>query len=140
MMTDDHSGDVNSKTILIVDDEPHILVYLSTLFKDNGYRAIQCQSAGEAMEKILDEKPDLISLDIMMPKRSGIAFYRDLKLDEQTRDIPVIFISAFSLARDFTGPGFRKLIPEETVPEPEAYLEKPVEISRLLDLVKSVMG
>ena len=128
------------KTVLVVDDEPHIITYLTTLLRDNGYQTAQARSAEEAKERVTDEKPDLISLDIMMPKQSGIAFYRDLKLDEQTKDIPVIFVSAFSLARDFTGPGFRKLIPDEQVPEPEAYLEKPVEVPRLLEVIRSIVG
>ena len=130
----------DKKTILIVDDEPDIVTYLATLLEDNGYRVIQTRSAGEAADRLRDTVPDLITLDIMMPKRSGIAFYRDLKMDERTKNVPAIFISAFSLARDFTGSGFRTLIPEPEVPEPEAFVEKPIEVSKLLRTIESVIG
>ncbi len=128
------------KKILIVDDEPDVITYLATLFEDNGYRTDEANNAEEAMERVLADKPNLISLDIMMPKQSGIAFYRNLKLDERTRDVPVIFVSAFSNPQDFFGPRFRKLIPETTVPEPEAYVEKPIDIPKLLGVVQDVLG
>ena len=131
---------MNKKKILIVDDERDIVIYLSTLLKENGYQVLQAQSAEEALEKILDERPDLVCLDIMMPKQSGIALYRKFKLDDRSKDIPAIFISAFGMADKFTGEGFRKYVPEPEVPEPLAYLEKPVQVPRLLDLIQEAVG
>ncbi len=130
----------DEKKILVVDDEPDILTYLTVLMENNGYQTFQALNAVEAMQKITEIKPDLITLDIMMPKKSGIAFYRELKLNQQTLDIPVIFISAFSMARDFMGPGFRKLIPDMDIPEPEAFIEKPVDIPRLLEMINKILG
>jgi len=133
-------SNLNGKKILVVDDEPDILTYLTVLMENNGYKTYQAQNAVEALKTIQETKPDLISLDIMMPKKSGIAFYRELKLNHETSTTPVIFISAFSMARDFTGPGFRKLIPELDIPEPDGYLEKPVDIPRLLELINKILG
>ncbi len=130
----------DEKKILVVDDEPDILTYLTVLLENNGYKTFEAQNAVEALTMIHKIKPDLVSLDIMMPKKSGIAFYRELKLNQQTRSTPVIFISAFSMARDFMGPGFRKLIPEPDIPEPEGYIEKPVEIPRLLKIITTILG
>ena len=131
---------MSEKKILIVDDERDIIIYLTTLLKENGYQVLQAQSAEEALEKILNEKPDLVCLDIMMPKQSGIALYRKFKSDDRGKDIPAIFISAFGMEEKLTGEGFRKYVPEPEVPEPIAYLEKPVEVPRLLQLIQEVIG
>jgi len=124
------------RKIMIVDDEPDILLYLDTLLQDHGYRVIKAESAEEAWDKLREDKPDLLCLDIMMPKQSGIALYKKLKTDPYFKDVPTIFISAFSTAKDFTGRGFRKLVPDREVPEPEAYLEKPLNISSFLSTVQ----
>jgi len=131
---------MNRNKILVVDDEADIIMYLDTLLKDNGYDVLQARSVKEAREIMEQVKPDLVCLDIMMPKQSGIALYRELKLDDGFKDIPVIFISAFSLARDFYGSEFRKLIPDRRVPEPENYLEKPVQPAKLLAAIEKVIG
>jgi CheY-like chemotaxis protein len=71
----------------------------------------------------------------MMPSRSGIALYQDLKLDPELRRIPVVFVSAFSRSSDVGPASFRKVIPDERVPVPEAYIEKPVVIPEFLETV-----
>ncbi len=128
------------KKVLVVDDEPDVITYLKTLLEDEGYEVISAENADEAMIRLLQEKPDLVSLDIMMPKKSGIAFYRTMKLDERTKDIPAIFVSAFSIAQNFKGESFRNLIPETEVPEPEAYIEKPIEIPKLMETIHTIVG
>ncbi|MFO8057053.1 MAG: response regulator [bacterium] len=130
------TNEEEKKSIMIVDDEPDILLYLETLLADQGYRVIKARSAEEAWEKLREDKPDLFCLDIMMPKQSGIALYRNLKLDPLYKDVPTIFISAFSTSKDFTGKGFRKLVPDREVPEPEVYLEKPLNIPSFLSAVR----
>ncbi len=128
------------KLILVVDDEPDIVSYMETVLEDNGYRTVHAHSAGEALDEIEKARPDLIILDIMMPKQSGIALYQKLKMNEDKKDIPVIFLSAFSMAEDFTGKRFRKLIPDRRVPEPIAYIEKPVDVPGLLAEISNVIG
>lgn len=128
------------KTVLVVDDEPDITVYLAALLRDNGYETIEARSAEEATKRVLDSRPDLISLDLMMPEQSGLAFYRKLKMDARTKDIPAIFVSAFSSARDFRGSGFRRLVPDKEVPEPEGFVEKPVQPSHFLEAVRTAIA
>ncbi len=128
------------KKILVVDDEPDVVAYFDMLLDDHGYKVLQARSAKEALAIMEKNRPDLICLDIMMPKKSGIAFYHEFKLDDRFKSIPAIFISAFSLARDFYGEGFRKLIPDTSVPEPLAYLEKPVQVEKLLEVIKQTIG
>lgn len=128
------------KKILIVDDERDIIIYLTTLLRENGYEVFYADGAEEAMEKILEHKPDLVCLDVMMPRQSGIALYRKFKLDQRSKDIPAIFISAFGLAHKLTGKGFRKYVPEPEVPEPKAYLEKPVKAQTILEVIEGAIG
>jgi len=131
---------MDRKKILIVDDEIDIIIYLDTLLKDNGYEVLKARSAGEAREIMEQVRPDLVCLDIMMPKRSGIALYREFKTDDRFKDIPAIFITAFSLTRDFEGGELKRLIQDKRVPEPYAFIEKPIQVPKLLEAIERAMG
>jgi DNA-binding response OmpR family regulator len=82
-----------AKKILVVDDEPDIVTYLEALFQDNGFEVIAAYNGKEAFEKAVNEKPDLISLDITMPEESGIRTFRDLQDHEATQKIPIIIVT-----------------------------------------------
>ncbi len=129
-----------AKKILIVDDEPDVSTLLCVLLGDHGYRTYQARSGEEAWKAVPMILPDLICLDIMMPRQSGIALYSRLKKDPRFKSVPAVFISAFSTPRDFTAAGFRKLVPDPAVPEPEAYLEKPVDAARLIEVIAGIIG
>jgi len=73
--------------ILVIEDGPDIIMYLDTLLEDNGYKVFQARSAKKGLSVMEQVGPDLICLDIMMPKHPGIAFYRDFKLDDRFKDI-----------------------------------------------------
>ncbi|HQT95392.1 MAG TPA: response regulator, partial [Thermoanaerobaculaceae bacterium] len=82
-----------SKTILVVDDEPDVVTYLSTVLRDAGYETLEAANGDEAMEQIRKGHPDLITLDITMPEMTGVKTYRQLKEDEALRRIPVIIVT-----------------------------------------------
>ena len=130
----------DSKKVLVIDDEPSIVTYLTTVLEDEGYETCSATDAEEALAVAREQRPDLITLDIMMPKRSGIALYQDLKLDAEFHGIPVVFVSAFSRANDFRPASFRKMVPDERVPIPEAYVEKPIDVAAFLEMVASLIG
>lgn len=69
--------------ILVVDDEPDILTFISTVLEDQGAKVVQAIDGEQALEMALREKPDLITLDLSMPEKSGVKFYRELKADER---------------------------------------------------------
>jgi len=124
------------KKILIVDDEQDILAYLTTLFKDNGYETVTAGDGKEAFEIAKKENPDLITLDIVMPKESGVRFYRDAKADEDLKNIPIIIITALT-GYGYDPEGFHKFIKSrKQVPPPEGFMAKPVDTEELLKLVK----
>jgi CheY-like chemotaxis protein len=129
-----------AKRVLVVDDDPDIAAYMSAALEDDGFHTMQARSAEEAMKRLEQVRPDLICMDIMMPGQSGIALYRKIKLDQRFREIPAVFISAYSMARDFTAEGFRKLVPDRRVPEPEAYIEKPVDMKKVVETVRRIIA
>lgn len=80
--------------VLVVDDVPDILELLDTTLKFKGYRVVTARHGQEALEIIQKEHPALIIADILMPTMDGFSLVHRLRLDSQTRDIPVIFLSA----------------------------------------------
>ncbi len=85
---------MNHPKILIVDDEPYNTDYLEQELEDLQYETISAVNGQEALNKVQNEVPDLVLLDIMMPVMDGFEVLRKLKADPSTRDIPVIVISA----------------------------------------------
>jgi DNA-binding response OmpR family regulator len=88
--------EINGKTcrILVVDDEPEIHAVLGKLLSREGFEVESAYSAGEAFKSIENSKPDLVILDIMMPRVSGIEVCNKLKADPGTKDILVLIVSA----------------------------------------------
>ena len=124
------------KKILIVDDEEDILEYLSMFFKNNGYATCTARDGQEALEQARTEDPDLVTLDIIMPKKSGVRFYREMKDDPELRNIPIVIITALT-GWGYDTEGFHKFIKtRKHVPPPEGFLPKPVDTEELLKIVK----
>lgn len=85
---------MSNKTILVVDDEPAIRDMISTALDVAGYHCLQAENAQQAHGMIIDEQPDLVLLDWMMPGTSGIELMRRLQRDELTKNVPVIMLTA----------------------------------------------
>lgn len=90
-----------TKKILIVDDDKFILEYIQINLELDGYKVIEAFDGEEALKKAIDERPDLILLDIMMPKVDGWQVCKTLKENPKTKDIPVIMVSAKTQVDDF---------------------------------------
>ena len=87
-------------TILCVDDDSNNLALLEALLAPRGYETIFAESGQAALEKAAAEPPDLILLDIMMPKMSGLEVLEKLRADEKTRAIPVVMVTALKETED----------------------------------------
>jgi len=129
-----------SKTVLSVDDEDHVREFVSTVLEENGYTPIQATNGEEALDIIRQQKPDLIILDILMPKESGIRLYRELKTSESLKDIPVIIYSGVSKRTALRAQAAQTECRGGSVPDPDGYLEKPVTPERLAATVKQVLS
>lgn len=125
-----------AKRILIVDDEPEAIDFATAVLEENGYIAIGAEDGVEGMEKVKAEKPDLVLLDIMMPGKGGISMYRDLRRDEETKDIPVIIITGVARGQRFEESMMRK---DPHIPLPDGYIEKPMKPEGLLELVGKLL-
>jgi CheY-like chemotaxis protein len=125
------------KKILIVDDEPEQIDFVSTVLEQNGYITISAKDGIEGMEKVKTEKPNLILLDILMPKKGGIAMYQDLRHDEETKDIPVVIVTG--VARG--GPFEEYMLSQgKDIPVPDGYVEKPMNPDTMLKLVSDLLS
>ncbi|HIE53018.1 MAG TPA: response regulator [Armatimonadetes bacterium] len=89
-----------SKKILVVDDEEHVVAAIKTNLEVEGYRVLPAYSGQEALELVGREKPDLIVLDVMMPEMDGWEVLDRLKAQEQTAEIPVVMLTALSQDED----------------------------------------
>ncbi|MFH1742496.1 MAG: response regulator [bacterium] len=133
------SPDVGKKLILVVDDEPDAVTYLTTLFQDHGYATQSAKDGNEGMAKIQQKKPDLVTLDISMPEKSGIKLYREIKENPKLADIPVLVITGV------TGYGgspddFEKFLSSRKhVPPPEGFIGKPFDRDQLLENIKQLL-
>ncbi len=127
------------KKVLIVDDDPDVRLFNVTVVEENGYTPIEAANGEEGLAMVKKEKPDLVLLDVLMPKQSGIRLYRELKTNKALKDIPVVILSGIA-KRTFLRS--QKALTEfggEEVPEPEVYLEKPVEPEELAQTIKSIL-
>jgi CheY-like chemotaxis protein len=88
------------KRILICDDDPAILRVLEVNLEIEGYQVLAAQNGEEAVEVATKELPDLVILDIMMPRLDGYQACEKLKANDATRDIPVVFLSATAQQSD----------------------------------------
>jgi len=128
------------KKILVVDDEPDVVAYLTSLFEDNDFTVISAADGEEAMQKAKSEMPDLITLDISMPEKSGVRFYREAKGDAALKDIPIVIITGVESTQDGgTGTDFHRFLStRKSIPPPDAFIQKPVEKDELLGVVKKL--
>ena len=122
------------KTILVVDDEPDVRKFLKVALVEAGFNVITAGDGFEALEMIKRKVPDLISMDLVMPKKSGVAFYRDLIRNKKWSRIPIIIVTGH--ARDEVG---RADLSELTVTGPGVYLEKPVDPREYVASVRKIL-
>jgi CheY-like chemotaxis protein len=130
---------MDPKTILIVDDEIDMRFFLSTLVETNGFRHVVAKNGEEGLRAAGARHPDLIILDIMMPKEGGIHMYGQLKVTPELRDIPVIILSAISRKTFFHYMKMLSVRMGDIIPEPSAYLEKPPDAEELLTVIRSLI-
>ena len=117
--------------ILLVDDEPDLVQLVSVRLKNAGYEVTVAYDGHQALDQAKLSKPDLIILDLMLPKLDGYKVCRSLKLDEKTKGIPILIFTARAQAEDI------KLATECGA---DAYLTKPFEAQILLDKLKELQS
>ena len=89
---------MTGKRVLVVDDEIHIVHVVAIKLRNNGYEVISADNGAEAFELACNEKPDIIVTDYQMPVMSGLELVEKLRQRDETRDIPIIMLTARSFA------------------------------------------
>ncbi|KAF0249426.1 MAG: twitching motility two-component system response regulator PilH [bacterium] len=119
-----------SKKILVVDDSPTDMKRLTLFLKSKGYSISTATDGEKALEAVLEDKPDLMLLDIMLPKKNGFQVCREVKTGTETKDIKVILVTSKNQATDrFWG----------LKQGADGYLTKPFEDQDLVTLLKEHM-
>jgi DNA-binding response OmpR family regulator len=116
--------------VLVVDDSWTDLTLIATPLRESGFEVITAVDGDEAVEKVLQERPHLVVLDVILPKQNGFQLCRRLKQMEQSRDIPIILISGKSTALDKRW-GIQQ--------GAELYLTKPFNKDELIASVRSLV-
>jgi len=123
------------KYVLVVDDEADVRSYLTNALADAGFRVETAEDGLQALDMVRRNPPDLISLDLVMPRHSGARLYRELQKDKVLARIPVLIVTGH--ARDQLG---RTDFEEMTLSGPGVYLEKPVRPATYVAAVRRLLG
>jgi CheY-like chemotaxis protein len=131
----------HEKRVLVVDDEEDVNFYLCTALEDAGFQVDSARSVDEALKLIQQRPPDFVSLDMVMPGKSGIVLYHEMRRDKAWSKIPVLFVTGH--AKD---EGVRReldaaaTLAESTMSGPATYLEKPVTAAKYVQAVMEILG
>ena len=134
------AAETTKKLVLVVDDEPDVVTYLTTLLTDNDYETESAADGVEAMAKMQANKPALVTLDMSMPEKSGVKVYREMKDSADLKDVPVLVVTGVT---GFGGKSesFEKFLgSRKQVPPPDGFIAKPIEQKEFLDKIKELIG
>lgn len=119
------------KKILIVDDEPNIVMSLEYTFKKNNFEVFIARDGQEALDILKDQLPDIIILDVMMPMVDGFATLEQIKKEERLRHCKVIFLSAKNKEKD---------IEKGLMLGANAYVTKPFSLKKLTEQINELLN
>ncbi len=120
------------KHVLVVDDDPDLVEAVSMELENENFRVAKAYDGEEAWEKIKEDRPDLIILDVMMPKKNGYTVCDEIKKDPKYQDIVVILLTAVGSAvtsSRYTHWDGKKALADDFIP-------KPIDLDRLMEIVK----
>ncbi len=128
------------KKVLVVDDEEDVVFFLCTALEDAGFRTDGAFSVDEALTKIAASPPDCVSLDMVMPGKSGIILFHELRRRPQWSKIPVLFVTAHAREDAVRGQlDAAAALASRTLSGPATYLEKPVTAEIFVKAVAEVL-
>jgi len=119
------------RKLVVADDEPDQLMYLATVFEDYGATVVRATNGDEALEMVLSEKPDLLTLDLEMPGRNVGEVFEALRKAPELDTLKVCVITG--------RPELRKLIYQRSVRPPEGFLAKPVTEESLMFTIRKIL-
>lgn len=128
----------NRPKILIIDDDPDIVEAMKVVLESKKHQVVIARSGKEGLEKVKEEKPNLVILDVMMETGDkGFDVARTIKSDAVSNSTPILMLTAI---KEKTGLDFRKEAGDETWLPVDAYLDKPLKPDELISKVKALLG
>ena len=126
----------DKQLILVVDDDPDLVEAMSMKLESENFRVAKAYDGVQAWEKIKEERPSLVVLDVMMPKKNGYELCDELKKDPEYKDINVVLLTAVGSAvtsTNYTHRGGRTTLADE-------YIPKPIDLDKLMEIVKEYVS
>lgn len=121
----------DKKKILVVDDDPDLVESVAMKLESQGYAVDKAYDGVEAEDRIAAQRPDLVILDVMMPRKNGYQLCDELKKDDATKDIVVVLLTAVADAVNSTN--YTHLDGKNTLADD--YLPKPIKLEKLMEIV-----
>ena len=118
--------------ILVVDDIPDILKLLDTTLQFKGYKVVTARDGQEALDAIKKERPALVIADILMPRMDGFSLLHRIRIDPETQDIPVVFLSATYVGQE--DKEFARAIGVTK------FIEKPVDLDKFFPIISDILN
>lgn len=147
-----------AKKVLVVDDDENTVKFLTAALEENGYDVMPAYNGKDGLEKIQNDRPDLVLLDVMMPKKTGFVLFKQLRRDEQYKDLPVIMLtgvaevledldaqsgdteeSPYDSLREAMRKSIREMRDEGLV-KPDMFIDKPIDPELVVAKVKELIG
>jgi DNA-binding response OmpR family regulator len=122
---------------VVIDDEPDLTAFISTILETNGFEVRTANDASAGEELILQQPPDVILIDLMMPGRSGVHLFARLSKNEVTKDIPLVMVTGI---KEQMGVDWGEVAGQFKVRQPDGYVEKPIDPDRLMSVVRGVLS
>ena len=147
-----------AKQVLVVDDDRNAVKFLSAVLDEHGYEPVPAYDGNEGLQRVEQARPDLIVLDVMMPKKSGFVLFKQLKRHERHKDIPVLMLTGVSgmieelesSKDDASEKPFDSLrealkrtikdLREEGLVKPEMFVDKPIDPDSFITKVQELIG
>ncbi len=147
-----------AKTVMLVDDDPNTITFLSAVLQDNGYEVRSADNGSDGLKALKEAVPDLLILDVMMPKKSGFTLFKQIRRDEGLKKLPVLMLTGVAQSlqemdeeaddtlqrpQDSLREALRKQIEQmrgEGLIKPEMFVDKPVDPESLISQVEELIG
>jgi CheY-like chemotaxis protein len=130
---------MDKKRILVIDDDQDLVASLTAFLEARGYAVVSAANSKEAYARILERRPDLMIMDVMMDyDEEGMVFASALKTDGPTRDIPILMLSGFNVQADVREKVIASLMGQDL--PVESFMEKPVKLAELAERVRELLA
>jgi CheY-like chemotaxis protein len=124
----------SKRVILVIEDEEDVLSYIRAVLIDRGYEVLEARDGEQGLKLLRERRPHLVTLDINLPEKTGVRFYRELRQDADLRSTPVVMVTGLQ-------PEFREFIEHRrAVPPPEGYVPKPFTAEELMAAIEGAMA